>query len=90
MRAAARLLAPIRAMASSSGAALFGAQVLEEVRLSPDGGVMKAVLARGAGPTPARGDELVCHYTGKLDNGTVFDSSRSKCVSLRRRADAGA
>ena len=62
MRAAARLLAPIRrAMSSTSGAALFGAQALEEVKITPDGGVVKAVLTRGAGPTPARGDELVCH-----------------------------
>ena len=60
------------------GAALFAATPLEEVRLTADGGVVKAVLVRGAGPLPARGDELVCHYTGKLGNGTVFDSSRKK------------
>ena len=64
--------------AMSRGAALFGATPLETQTLTPDGGVVKAVLARGAGPLPAQGDELVCQYTGKLDDGTVFDSSRGK------------
>jgi hypothetical protein len=74
--------ASIRTAASSAmsrGASLFGATPLETPQtLTPDGGVIKAVLARGTGPLPAQGDELVCQYTGKLEDGTVFDSSRGK------------
>ena len=68
------------AAAKMSGAGLFGVSALETAILTPDSGVVKAVVKKGSGPTPVRGDEIVCHYTGKLDNGTVFDSSRTKCV----------
>jgi FKBP-type peptidyl-prolyl cis-trans isomerase FklB len=33
------------------------------------------VLAEGAGQSPAASDQVVVHYTGKLIDGTVFDSS---------------
>ncbi|MHB2021582.1 MAG: FKBP-type peptidyl-prolyl cis-trans isomerase, partial [Candidatus Xenobia bacterium] len=29
----------------------------------------------GSGPAPQRGQRVVVHYTGKLANGTRFDSS---------------
>jgi len=40
-------------------------------------GVYYVVTQPGAGPTPTRGDAVQVHYTGKLLNGKVFDSSRS-------------
>ncbi|WP_143310828.1 FKBP-type peptidyl-prolyl cis-trans isomerase [Chitinophaga vietnamensis] len=38
-------------------------------------GVYIAVKEEGAGNTPNPGDTVVVHYTGKLTNGKVFDSS---------------
>ena len=32
-------------------------------------------LNEGKGPTVPKGSEVSVHYTGKLDNGKVFDSS---------------
>ena len=39
-----------------------------------DGGVMKEVTKEGTGELPAAGMKCELEYTGKLDNGKVFDS----------------
>ena len=58
---------------------LFNAgPVLETVDVLGDGSIKKAVLQRGEGEKPAEGEEVWAHYTGKLDNGTEFDSSRKR------------
>ncbi len=41
-----------------------------------DSGVIYIELAAGTGPSPSASDEVTVHYTGKLIDGTVFDSSR--------------
>jgi FKBP-type peptidyl-prolyl cis-trans isomerase len=46
--------------------------------LSGDGGLMKRVLSEGNGVGPKQGDEVEAHYHGTLEDGTVFDSSRSR------------
>jgi FKBP-type peptidyl-prolyl cis-trans isomerase len=38
-------------------------------------GLQYKVLAKGAGKTPASTDKVTVHYTGKLIDGSVFDSS---------------
>ena len=45
-----------------------------EVKTLPSG-LQYEVLAEGDGPTPAATDQVTVHYTGKLIDGTVFDSS---------------
>lgn len=45
-----------------------------EVKTTPSG-LQYEVLAEGDGPTPSATDQVEVHYTGKLLDGTVFDSS---------------
>merc|ERR1712048_402400 len=48
------------------------------VDCSGDGGVMKTTTKEGTGKTPQNGEIVFAHYTGKLSDGTVFDSSIGK------------
>jgi peptidylprolyl isomerase len=43
--------------------------------ITTDSGLKYVVVAEGEGDTPASGDMVKVHYTGKLLNGTKFDSS---------------
>jgi len=48
------------------------------IKLSEDGGILKKILKEGSGETPPNGAKVQVHYVGKLENGTVFDSSRER------------
>lgn len=51
------------------------------VDISPhqDGGLLKKVLVEGEGEeTPPHGSEIFVHYTGTLEDGSKFDSSRDR------------
>lgn len=57
-----------------------GAKYLEENRQregvnSTESGLQFRVLTQGEGTIPSRQDRVRVHYTGKLTDGTVFDSS---------------
>lgn len=44
-----------------------------------DGGVMKTIIRQGEGVSkPSSGCKVTVHYEGKLDDGTVFDSSKQR------------
>lgn len=49
----------------------------EEVNVTPSG-LQYEVLKEGDGATPDATDRVVVHYTGKLIDGTVFDSSEER------------
>lgn len=49
----------------------------EEVKITPSG-LQYEVLRQGEGPKPSADDRVVVHYTGKLIDGTVFDSSEER------------
>jgi FKBP-type peptidyl-prolyl cis-trans isomerase len=46
--------------------------------VSGDGGVLLAVTTEGTGAQPSAGQYVFAHYTGKLEDGSVFDSSKTK------------
>ena len=49
------------------------------VELTADKGVIKKIIKEGEeGPTPEEGQEVLVNYTGRLTDGTEFDSSRDK------------
>lgn len=43
-----------------------------------DSGLKYKVLKEGEGEKPEKGDRVKVHYTGKLTDGSVFDSSRER------------
>ena len=46
------------------------------VDVTGDGGILKKIIQEGVGEeTPQPGNEVRAHYTGTLEDGTVFDSS---------------
>ena len=71
-RAAAEELGKANAAAGEAFLADNGKRV--EVR-TPPSGLQYEVLTEGDGPRPEANDQVEVHYTGKLIDGTVFDSS---------------
>lgn len=48
----------------------------EKVDISGDGGLVKELIQAGVGyDTPTNGCRAAIHFTGKLTDGTIFDSS---------------
>ncbi|CAD7937888.1 unnamed protein product [Amoebophrya sp. A25] len=48
------------------------------IDLSGDGRLKKKILKDGTGAQPQKGEKVWAHYTGKLTDGSVFDSSIPK------------
>lgn len=71
-RAAAEELGMANAAAGEAFLAENGKRV--EVKTTPSG-LQYEVLTEGDGPRPEANDQVEVHYTGKLIDGTVFDSS---------------
>lgn len=71
-RADAEELGKANAAAGEAFLAENGKRV--EVKTTPSG-LQYEVLTKGDGPRPEANDQVEVHYTGKLIDGTVFDSS---------------
>lgn len=69
---AARAMAEVNAKAGSEFLAENGKRA--EVKTTPSG-LQYEVLEEGTGAQPTATDQVKVHYTGKLIDGTVFDSS---------------
>ena len=63
--------------ACGGAAAPGGASTGSETLTTTASGLKYADLVVGTGDTPATTDLVTVHYTGTLDNGTVFDASRN-------------
>lgn len=46
--------------------------------VTTDSGLKYVEITEGTGATPQRGQTVVVHYTGTLEDGTKFDSSRDR------------
>ncbi len=55
----------------------------EDEGLVTDSGLKYIEIAAGTGPAPQSGDVVSVHYTGKLEDGTVFDSSYDRNQPLK-------
>lgn len=74
---AAKAMAEVNAKAGEEFLAENGKRA--EVK-STSSGLQYEVLKEGDGPQPKADDKVVVHYTGKLIDGTVFDSSEERGV----------
>lgn len=59
------------------------------IPVSQDGKVTKIITKPGTGPRPKRGQKATVHYTGKLTNGTEFDSSVGRDKPFRFQIGKG-
>lgn len=62
---------------------------LDEVHITNDGGIIKKMLKEGEGETPTKGQEVLVNYEGRLENGTIFDSSYDHGEPLKVRIGEG-
>lgn len=49
----------------------------------------KSIITKGNGLTPMPGNMVSVHYTGKLEDGSVFDSSRTRAEPLKFAVGVG-
>lgn len=55
----------------------------KETTVITDSGLQYTEVTAGAGPKPATGQVVSVHYTGTLEDGTVFDSSHNRGEPIR-------
>lgn len=60
-----------------------------EKTITTDSGLKYVVLKEGDGATPKKGQTVVVHYTGTLDDGSKFDSSRDRNQPFQFKVGVG-
>ena len=50
-------------------------EYIDSTNLTEDGGVIKKIITKGNGKKPNDRDEVIVHYQGFLEDGTLFDTS---------------
>ncbi len=63
-------------------------KTMSEIVTTPSG-LKYEVITAGTGATPTAGQTVIVHYTGTLDDGTKFDSSRDRNEPFKFKLGAG-
>jgi peptidylprolyl isomerase len=71
-------LTPEESLADASDLLPIQENVSEENAVTTESGLQYVVIKEGVGESPKRGDTVVVHYTGTLEDGSKFDSSRDR------------
>ena len=59
-------------------------QYIDELHVTEDGGVIKKMIVKGEENTaPTKGQEVLVHYKGCLEDGSVFDTSYDRGEPLK-------
>ncbi len=66
------------------GAEFLAANAQKESVETLESGLQIEHLQKGTGKTPAKGDQVIVNYTGKLIDGTVFDANDSVTFSTNQ------
>ncbi|MEO0756863.1 MAG: FKBP-type peptidyl-prolyl cis-trans isomerase [Cyanobacteria bacterium J06648_16] len=61
----------------------------DEAVMTTDSGLQYVVLQEGTGASPSNGQTVTVHYTGTLEDGTQFDSSRDRNRPFSFRVGVG-
>ncbi len=69
----------MKSIAFIGGLAMSSAMAAGEI-IETDSGLKYEVIEEGTGVTPTTGNTVVVHYTGTLEDGTKFDSSKDRGV----------
>lgn len=56
---------------------------IDEVHLTQDGGLIKRIYTKGEEPVPEKGQEVTVNYTGRLEDGSIFDKSSDRGEPLK-------
>ena len=56
---------------------------IDTVHITKDGGVIKKMITAGEGECPTEGQECTLNYEGRLEDGTVFDTSANHGEPLK-------
>jgi FKBP-type peptidyl-prolyl cis-trans isomerase len=56
---------------------------LDEIHLTKDSGVVKRIYKQGEDPTPVKGQEVTVNYEGRLEDGSIFDTSSARGEPLK-------
>ena len=55
-----------------------GAEMADDALITTDSGLQYREIVEGTGAMPQSGQRVTVHYTGTLEDGTQFDSSRDR------------
>lgn len=64
-------------------------QMSDDKVVTTDSGLKYSVIKEGTGATPKKGQTVEVHYTGTLENGKKFDSSRDRNQTFKFKIGEG-